>query len=64
VQKVRLYLPFLFLIAAFANFMNTASAQTFRGGLGGTVSDPQGSAIAAATVVLTDDATAQSSSYL
>jgi len=28
------------------------------------VSDPQGSAIAAATVVLTDDATAQSSSYL
>ncbi len=59
-QKVRFYIPFLFLFAVFAHFLNTASAQTFRGGLGGTVSDPQGAAIVGATVVLIDDATAQS----
>lgn len=50
----------IFVLAIFLSIVNWAGAQTFRGGLGGTVSDPQGAAVVGATVQVVDDSTAQS----
>jgi hypothetical protein len=60
VQKVHSKFPVLLLLAISVLFVNATAAQTFRGGLGGTVSDPQGAAIVGALVAAVDDSTAQS----
>jgi hypothetical protein len=49
-----------FMLTPFSFFVNRTYAQTFRGGLGGTASDPQGAAVVGVNVQLVDDDTAQS----
>lgn len=59
-QRIWPYFLRLFVLSVFISLVNRASAQTFRGGLGGTISDPQGAAVVGASVQLVDDGTAQS----
>ncbi len=57
------FLGYIFL-AAIISFYLSASAQTFRGGIHGSVSDPRGALVTAAEVVATNTATGQSYSTL
>ncbi len=56
IAKLSLVSLLAFVLALMA--ASAAQAQTFRGGINGTVTDPQGAVIAGASVTLTNDATA------
>src|SRR6266508_2293406 len=48
------FLRFVFAALALFSFMAVASAQEVTGSIGGTVKDPNGAAVAGATVTITD----------
>jgi len=59
-RKQRLHLFLLLVLGVFLSCSATLTAQTFRGGIGGTVTDSAQAAVTGASVQLIDDSTSQS----
>ena len=56
----RRYITFLFMLSAFLCLCVVLTAQTFRGGIGGTITDAQQAVVPNASVQATEDSTGQS----